>query len=374
MNDKPHPNPVASVIVVAWRLVDELHICLDSLQGSVGAPPFEVIVIVNGDDEDVAEVARQHPVVTRVIRRQANVGFGAAGNIAAAAARGTFLIFLNDDTQVDTTWLSAITRAGAEHPIVASLLLNFDGTVQEAGSRLLSYGGTVQLGRGLTIDEAAERGVLRPRPIDYGSGAALLFRRSLFLSLAGFDPIFEPAYFEDVDLQLRAQAGGHRVWFEPGARVLHHSGHSTQSDHWFRQFAANRSGQRFAERWRSVLSSASGVDDPPDALCEIPEDPNLSSNSVSAMVPSLADIDVDDSPLRALRIARDYQEWLTAQLSELRDYHGELTMEPGAPTRHELEQRIHVLTRRVVDLEARGPLGLLKARIGKWVLSLQRSA
>ena len=368
MSRDPGAAPVeASIVIVAWRLVNELQECLDALAASINAPSFEVIVVLNGASPDSAQIAMRHPVVSRVITRSSNVGFGAACNLAASVAIGRNLIFLNDDTRVDRHWLASLVGASDAKNgkrAVASLLLNYDGSVQEAGSRLLSHGGTLQWGANLTLTEAERDGLLEPRQIDYGSGAALLVKRSDFEKVGGFDPIFEPAYFEDVDLQLRLREIGVEVWLEPRAIVLHHSGRSTVSDHWFRQFAANRSGHRFIERWTGVLATAPTSDDPVSKVCEIP----IARRDVAR---NPIDASTDDSALIALRIAHDYQDWLSTQLDQLKELHVEISADPNAPTRRELIDRLHLstlrareLTIRLADVESRGVLGITKMRVG----------
>jgi GT2 family glycosyltransferase len=375
-------NPIAtelkaSIIIVAWRLVDELQECLDAVAASIDAPSHEVIVVLNGTSLETARVANEHPAVSKVIERFANIGFGAACNLAAQSAIGTDLIFLNDDTRVDCMWLTTIVAASSAHggrSAVASLMLNYDGTVQEAGSRLLSHGGTLQWGATLTRAEAESEGLLEPREVDYGSAAALLVKRADFEWLGGFDPIFEPAYFEDVDLQLRLREIGVTVWLEPQAIVLHHSGRSTANDHWFRQFAANRSGYRFIERWAGVLLTAPAIDDPSHNIATV-EPRNCDTRTVSSEI-SVG----DDSLKKALVIARDYEDWLSTQLDQLQEFHFEISSDPNAPKRRELIDRVSELTGRVseltdrlVDVEHRNLIGLTKMRIGafrnKWLLS-----
>lgn len=366
----------ASIVIVAWRLVDELQECLDAIAASADAPSHEVIVILNGASPETERVARAHPAVTRIISRYANVGFGAACNLAAAAAVGANLIFLNDDTRVDRRWLRELVDEAASHNgrcAVASLLLNFDGTVQEAGSRVLSHGGTLQWGAGLTLAEADQEGLLSRRMVDYGSAAALLVSRADFQAIGGFDPLFAPAYFEDVDFQLRLRETGVNIWFQPDAKVLHHSGRSTREDHWFRQFAANRSGYRFIERWADVLAGAALTDDPTSELCAIPQDVRLD------IEPEVIDVDVDSSVYQALEMSRQYEAWLSAELDRLSDTHAERLQDPDAPSRaqlverlHEQDRRVHELTKRVKDVEARGPVGLAKMRLGLLINRLRR--
>ena len=335
----------ASVIIVAWRLVAELQECLDALALSEGVGPFEVIIVLNGAPPATAKIAKSHHIVTRVITRNSNFGFGAACNVAASVANGANLVFLNDDTRVECDWLSALISTSERKPnagAVASLLLNSDGTIQEAGSRVLSHGGTQQWGKGLSREEAEDQGLLRPRVVDYGSAAALLIRRSLFVELGGFDPLFEPAYYEDVDLQLRLREVGRSIWFEPAARVIHHSGLSTRSDQWFRWFAANRSGQRFIERWAEMLSTAPSPDSPVDYLG------NVGSRMRPVVRTSVASVDIDDSDRMALAIANDYAAWLAAQLDQATNDVKALQQEAASlPGRDALVAEIAVLNERL---------------------------
>jgi GT2 family glycosyltransferase len=352
-NEQPHVK--ASIVIVAWRLVDELRECLDSVAASVDAPPFEVILVLNGAPAEAAEIGHSHPIVTRVITRYANIGYGAACNLAAAQATGDNIVFLNDDTVVDPFWLKTLVDASVpdDRQAVTSLLLNFDGTVQEAGSRILTHGGTQQIAKGATLEEATAGGALERRMVDYGSGAALLVRRAAFESIGGFDVLFEPAYFEDVDMELRLREKGIAIWLEPDAKVLHHSGKSTITDRWFRMFAANRSGQRFIERWAHILVSAPAVDDALDALCVVPLTERELATTSEAL--SLE----DNSATVALAFSRDYEAWLVDRLEQHSDIH-DIATSPSGPKRAEL-------IRRILDLESRGPVGVAKMRAGLWM-------
>ena len=357
---------IATIIVPAWRLSRELGECLDALANLGDGPSFEVVVVINGGGDEIASVAEGHRIVDRVVRLEANVGFGAACNLAARDARGEYLVFLNDDTRVDPFWLRALVDAAEADParaIVASLLLEFDGAVQEAGSRLTSHGGTVQLGRGLSLDDAKARGLLEARRIDYGSGAALLVGTEWFRRVGGFDPIFEPAYFEDVDLSLRIAELGGIAWFEPKAKALHHSGRSTSSDRWFRQFAANRSGSRFVQRWAELLASTVDEDAPPSAHHEVPR-----AERPAAVATAIDDAVLEQSSVRhALDTAQDYTTWLVSHLEREGDRHLEIEWWAHPESKAALIDRNRALHRRVLDLEARGPLGVAKARVGLWL-------
>ncbi len=300
--------PVVSIIVLAWHLTDQLVACLRSVRGSADAPPYEVVLVLNGADAAVRAIVADQVSGVTIVDLEANVGYGGGCNAGALRARGRYLVLLNDDAVVDPGWLRTLVAAAERDEnvaAVASLLLNPDGTVQEAGSRVLADAGTVQLGAGSTVDEARRAGLLTPREIDYGSGAGLLLRQSAFEAVGGFDPRYEPAYYEDVDLCFRFRAAGWSVRLEPGARVTHVSGGSTSKDRRFRVFAGERSGALFTQRWAATLAAAPPAEEL-SAVC----DPAL---SVIADPPATVR-DADAPAKTALGIVGDYRDWLLRQL------------------------------------------------------------
>ncbi|WP_167044891.1 glycosyltransferase family 2 protein [Salinibacterium sp. ZJ454] len=356
-------NPIASVIVLAWTLTDPLIDCLRSLQQSVDAPPYEVIIVINGASSEVRGLVGTMVTGATVLDLQANIGFGGGCNVAATVARGEFLVLLNDDTVVDPSWLRLLVHSAQSNPgdaAVASLLLNTDNTVQEAGSRVLGDASTVQFGKGLSREDAVSAGLLSRREVDYGSGAALLIRAAEFRAVGGMDPIFEPAYFEDVDLCFRLRQGGGTVSFEPAAMATHASGGSTSSDLRFRDFASSRSGTRFIARWQAVLATAPRADAPLDLLC--------SPDVIPPIRPVLVDLSSPDSTavLAAQKISSDYQAWLNSRINQLEeDLASERHLRMTETARvTELGKLAAVYRARLDDLESRGVLGLLKGRVG----------
>jgi hypothetical protein len=240
---------------------------------------------------------------------------------------------------------------------VASVLLNRDGTVQEAGSRVLSSAGTVQFARGMSEADADAAGLFDDRQIDYGSGAALLVRRSHFELVAGFDPLFEPAYFEDVDLCFRLCQHGAPVRLAGAARVLHLSGESTKGNRRFREFASWRSGIQFIRRWSATLDNAPAADAPLDELCT----PARWTEPVTVTEP------LHSSPQEtALATATHYASWLNSRLDDV-ELDLSAAQQSLATANLEVDtmrSRLDVLTARLDDLDTRGPLGILKWKAG----------
>lgn len=356
-------SPVVSVVVLAWRLGGQLVECLAALAHQRGGPEFEVVLVLNGATAEARDAAGRTEG-TVVVDLADNVGFGGGCAAGAAVARGRALVFLNDDAVVAPTWLAAL-HDRAEHddrPVaVGSLLLGEDGRIQEAGCRVRSDAGTVQRGRGLTEDEARAAGLLRSRPVDYCSAAALWVDRAEFERVHGFDDLFAPAYYEDVDLQFRLRQTGRSVVVEPAAVAVHLSGASTDAVPLYREFLGHRNGTLFARRWAATLATV-----PPDSADHdqpVPVQPP--DRQVAPSVP-------DEAPHPA--VASEYVRWLGTEVERLRAEALEAALRIRElevlraelsrlqAEHHETAQTSHAMLQHIEHLEAQGPLEALKSR------------
>jgi O-antigen biosynthesis protein len=244
--------PRASVVMVTyggWRWTRH---ALEALRERTDEP-FELLVVDNDSSDDTAERLRDDLRGATVILNEENVGFAAAANQGAARARGAYLVFLNPDCMVQPGWLSPLLRALEDDPwadAAVPRMFNSDGTVQEAGGLVFSDGGTMLYGFGADPDLPRYR---FRRYVDYGSAACLAIRREAFHALGGFDPVYRPAYCEDVDLLLTLRAAGRRTVFEPAAEVVHiRFGSSVTGEE--RVAMSRRNTSILRERWADFLA------------------------------------------------------------------------------------------------------------------------
>jgi GT2 family glycosyltransferase len=104
-------NPDVSVIIPTLGRTSRLHATLQALAGLDRATPeFEVVVVFDGCDPNGAAPTVTLPFRVTVLA-QAHRGPGPARNLGAAAARGRYLLFLNDDTRPAADCLLAHHRA-----------------------------------------------------------------------------------------------------------------------------------------------------------------------------------------------------------------------------------------------------------------------
>lgn len=216
-----------SVIIPAHNGARYLTRCLGALLAQEPAPA-EVIVVDNGSSDQGAElVAAEFPQV-RLIRVEQALGFSGACNHGlrlALTGDAELLVVLNQDTEVHPGWLAALSAALAAEPrvgIAGCLALFPSGRIQHAGGELLPPLG---YGRNRGYNQPADT-ALPDTPPDFLSGVALAMRRELLAQIGLFDEGFNPAYYEDADLCLRARAAGWELRYVPAARLTHREGAS----------------------------------------------------------------------------------------------------------------------------------------------------
>jgi GT2 family glycosyltransferase len=212
--------------------------------------PFEVVIVDNASNDGTSERLSSDIRGARIVRNEANYGFGAACNQGAALARAPVTVFLNSDAFVHPDWVHPLLEAiDGEVAAAGPMLLNLDGTVQEAGQCVTRIGQTVAYGGGTDPRSDAVRFA---RVVDYVSGACLAVRRAVFDAVGGFDGAYGLGYFEDVDLCFELKRRGLLTLYEPRSRVTHAHGGSTHGDVATRNAEQNR--LTFLGRWEATLA------------------------------------------------------------------------------------------------------------------------
>jgi GT2 family glycosyltransferase len=245
--------PRASIVVPVYGALPVTMRCLHALAGSGDRTPFEVILV---DDASPDDSPRVLPTIAglRYSRNATNLGFVDSCNAGAALARGEYLVFLNNDTEVQPGWLDALLATFEDFPdtgLAGSMLVYPDGRLQEAGGLVFADGSAANYGR---FGDPAHPLYGFARETGYCSGASLALRRELFARLGGFDLRFRPGYYEDTDLAMRVREQGLAVRYQPASVVVHHEGISAGTDTGSGMKAAqvvNR--EKFLQRWSEVL-------------------------------------------------------------------------------------------------------------------------
>lgn len=254
----PHNDaPVVSFVVPVFRHFELTHHCLAALRADCGSGSMEVVVVDDCGGDDTADRLSAY-INVRVLTNKVNLGFIGSCNRGAAVARGRYIVFLNNDTQVQAGCLDALLALFKLKPdagMVGSRLIYPNGRQQEAGCILSADGSAWNYGH---LDDPYKPQYGYVREVDYCSGAALAIPRSLFERLGGFDAVFSPAYYEDADMAMRVRASGYKVYYQPFARVVHLEGATAGTDigtavSGMKRFQAVNQ-EKFLARWRTKIA------------------------------------------------------------------------------------------------------------------------
>ena len=223
-------SPRVAVVIPSWDCIADLQACIASVRADAAAAT-ELLVVDNGSRDGTAEWLGRTGVDHVALSR--NVGFAAAVNLGSSRTSAPFILVLNADTIVErgcVERLAAALEEGDSRAGVQPRILALDAGVRhdpdDPGARIYS------LGQRLTRDgrayegragEAQGRVASERREIFGVCGAACMLRREIFSELGGYDERYF-AFYEDVDLNVRARIAGWTFWLEPAAVVWHRGG------------------------------------------------------------------------------------------------------------------------------------------------------
>ena len=250
--------PQVSILILNWNKADLTQRCLTALWTHTAGFTYEIIVVDNGSEPDEIQKLDRFVGRFRLIRLPVNRYFGEGNNLAAEQARGQFLVFLNNDAFVTARWLEplmTVLLTQSDAGIVGPKFVYPDGRLQEAGAVIDSQGCSVQFGKGGQPDDP-QFNVLRQ--VGYCSAACILIRRDVFERALGFDLMWDPAYYEDVDLCLKAGQLGLKTYYCPDTTIIHVE-NGTSSDvgrqlNLHNIVAINR--LKYVERWGKEMPPA----------------------------------------------------------------------------------------------------------------------
>lgn len=222
--------PTVAVTLVTFDSADFLAPCLDAL-ATQALPAAEVVVVDNASRDASLEIARQHPVVSRVIASAENVGFAAGQNQAIAATTSSWVLTLNPDVVLDPAFLATLaTRTVLPAPLgtLCGKLLRLGPDGKPAvPARIDSTG--IEFTRSFRhLDRGSEEPddgrYAREEPVFGATAAAALYRRDMIEDVSIEGEFFDEAFFayrEDADVAWRAQLLGWDCLYVPAALGYH---------------------------------------------------------------------------------------------------------------------------------------------------------
>jgi len=225
----PRPAPLVSIIIPTRDRVELLKRCIESIHARTDYESFEILVVDNGSAEEETFRFFRDAEANQSIRVTVDQGpfnYSRLNNRAAADARGSILLFLNNDTEIDDPgWLSELVSHAVREEVgaVGARLWYPDGTLQHGGV-VLGMGGVA--GHAFPHIPRGHPGYFNRAMLQQNcsavTGACLATRKTLFEELGGFDEENLGVTFNDIDFCLRLTQRSYRVVWTPYANLIHH--------------------------------------------------------------------------------------------------------------------------------------------------------
>lgn len=219
------PRPVVSIVIPFYNQEKFTWNCLKYLNENLSEKyPYEIILI---DDNSVELYDFSFIEGIKIIKNSSNLGFLKNINKGITAAKGEYIYILNNDTEVGQNFLEElffVFENFKDVGAVGSMLLNPDGTLQEAGSVFLKDFNIRQVVKNKKPHYPEINYIYK---VDYCSGCSLLFKKykddGVMLNL--LDEIFAPAYFEETDFCFDLKYNQNKdIYYTPFSKVLHYNG------------------------------------------------------------------------------------------------------------------------------------------------------
>lgn len=249
-----------SIVVVTWECAGHLRTLVTSMNAHLDGSQ-QLVVVDNLSSDDPATEAALWKGPGQFIQTRENLGFGAAMNVGVSEASGQTTVLLNPDTELLDDGLDRLAAVALElNALVGPRVLNADHSLQPSASgpevgvwpwlRALVPGG---LQPAAMLAKTEPYRLDQRRRVTWLTGACVAGPTAVFARLGPFDPALH-MFGEDIDLGLRAAAGGIGSWFEPTTRIVHHGQASSTLSY------GSREGWRPTGtlNWRAALRRAYG--------------------------------------------------------------------------------------------------------------------
>jgi GT2 family glycosyltransferase len=258
IDDMPYPQvwqalqnlfPLTSIIILTYNNLDYTRQCLESISAKTVYPNYEIVIVDNASSDGTVDYlqtyATSHPNVQLVLNKE-NRGFSAGNNQGVTASKGQYIVYLNNDTVVTSSWLSGLI-SHLRDPAVGAVgpVTNSAGNESKIGVDYSDISELHNFARRYTRAHDGEAFDIRMLAL-----YCMLVRRSVIDDVGLLDERFGVGMYEDDDFSLRIRQKGYRILCAEDVYV-HHWGSAS-----FSQLAAERyqrlqreNRQIFEEKW-----------------------------------------------------------------------------------------------------------------------------
>jgi GT2 family glycosyltransferase len=247
--------PRVSIITINFNQLHHTIALLNSLK-HVTYPDVEVIVVDNCSTTDpTREIKAQFPQV-KVIASPQNLGFAGGNNLGIKESTGKYLLFLNNDTEVDPGFLEPMVELFESNPNAGAasskiIYHNSDNIIQYAGSTCVNPLTGRNKRVGYMEKDLGQHDQLRVT--DLAHGCSMMVPKSV-VEKVGLMPELFFLYYEEIDWCETIKRAGYKIYFVPGSKVYHKESMSVGKNSTLKTYYMTRNRLLYIRRNSSGLS------------------------------------------------------------------------------------------------------------------------
>ena len=210
MSKKKTAKVDATVIVPTFNSADRIGRTLTAVEAAIKNSKYsaEVIVVNDGSLDNTRDIVAKFPKAKQIVIP--NGGPSKARNVGAKAARGEYLIFIDDDCVPTSTWFSSLLDAFQIDPSICGAKGAYKSVQPQFFARFTQ----------LEYEHKYEK-LLKKQYIDFVDTYSAIYLKKAFVEAGGFNENFKQASAEDTDLSFRINERGGRLVFIADAIVFH---------------------------------------------------------------------------------------------------------------------------------------------------------
>jgi GT2 family glycosyltransferase/glycosyltransferase involved in cell wall biosynthesis/regulator of replication initiation timing len=231
--NNPYQHIDFSIIIPVHNNLHFTKKCIENIYKTSAMFSIEVIVIDNASTDETYSYLNSISDLVKIIKNDSNESFSKANNQGAEIAKGKYLVFLNNDVEVQPGWLDALEERFSEDENVAiqgAKLIYPNGLIQHCGVVWGPVTENMNLHYHIYLAANPEvEWVNNYKEYQMVTGALLAIRSKVFKEIEMFD---EKYFFghEDLDLCLKTRSAGYKVMYNPEVIGIHHESITKKSE------------------------------------------------------------------------------------------------------------------------------------------------
>jgi len=241
--------PLVSIITVNYNQGKVTAELLHSLR-RITYPSLEIIVVDNGSPRENPDFLKeQFPEIT-LVKTGENLGFAGGNNAGIRISKGKYLMFLNNDTEVDPGFLEPLVELLEKNPEIGMVspkvkYFHKPGVLQYAGFTRMNPYTIRNRGIGYMMPDSPEFNTLSET--NYIHGAAMMLPERV-VEEVGLMPEVYFLYYEEYDWTEMVKRAGYKIYYHPESTIYHKESVTTGVESPLKTYYINRSRLIFTRR------------------------------------------------------------------------------------------------------------------------------